>query len=406
MQNHQFDINTVIFITGTAIILFILIRTLFEKINIPSLIGYIAVGLIFRSLDSRLDFLSAGSFEIFDFLAEIGIFALLFRIGLESNIKALTGKLRSASYIWITGVTLCALAGYFTSRLVLGIPVVPSLFIAIALTATSVGVSAGVWQEAGAISTPTGELLVDLAELDDISGIVLMSVLFEIVPVLGENSSAVLFPLLLKSTALNLLRLLAFAVLCFLFYRFLEQRITSAYRNIDSRPTLMILVSGIGIATAALAGYLGLSIAIGAFFAGLMFSRDPMAIKIDSSFESIYQLFTPFFFFHIGLSMDPASLGTGTGIGLILLCAAIAGKLLGHGIPSLLPLAWPEALLIGVSMIPRSEIAMIIMQRGAGMGEGFVPGGVFSGMVLVVILTSLLSPLAVKIMLRKWPQNR
>ena len=164
------------------------------------------------------------------------------------------------------------------------------------------------------------------------------------------------------------------------------------------------MIAGFGLIIAALAELLGLSVAIGAFFAGLIFSRDPETVKLDTPFGTLYGFFTPFFFIGIGLNIDPGTLTTGLGIGGALLVVAIIGKLVGTGGPATLTTAWPGSLLLSISMVPRAEIALVIMQRGLNLGEWAVPGDVFSGMVVVVAVTAVISPMILRVLLKRWPQ--
>jgi Kef-type K+ transport system membrane component KefB len=108
---------------------------------------------------------------------------------LESNLAGLLTQLKRASYVWLAGVAISAAVGYLAAAF-MGLALIPRLFVAIALTATSVGVSVGVWHEAGALESSTGELLVDVAEMGDISGIIFMALLFAIAPVLQSGLSS------------------------------------------------------------------------------------------------------------------------------------------------------------------------------------------------------------------------
>ena len=154
-----------------------------------------------------------------------------------------------------------------------------------------------------------------------------------------------------------------------------------------------------------MAGLGGFSVAIGAFFAGLLFSRDPRSVKLDASFDTFYELFVPFFFIGIGLKIDLAALSTAFDLGMFLLIVAVLGKFVGVAVPVLLMNAeWKSAILLGVSMALRAEIAMIVMQHGLQIGAGTVPPRVFAAMVVVSAATSILVPLVLRPLLRRWPQ--
>lgn len=405
MIDLQLNLSLMILLVGAIIVLAILTKSVSQRMQVPALVGYIVIGFLLRMADVRWEFLSEGARVVFEFLAKIGVITLLFRIGLESNVAKLLRRLRRASTIWIGDVLFSGGLGFVVCFFLLGFALIPSLFVAIALSATSVGVSVGVWHDANAVNSPTGELLLDVAELDDISGIVLMALLFAVVPVLKEGTQASITPILLKTGGLILLKLVAFGGLCAVFSLYLERRITDFFKRIESPPNFMLLVAGIGFIMAALAGWLGFSVAIGAFFAGLAFSRDPESVKIDASFGPLYELFSPFFFIGIGLSIDPGTMTSALGLGLLLLMAAAFGKLFGDGTPAFITVGGSGALLVGVSMMPRAEIAMIVMQRGLSLGEWAVPSRVFGAMVVVSAATCIISPIIVRSLLRRWPQQ-
>nr|WP_303903941.1 cation:proton antiporter [Thiohalomonas denitrificans] len=131
----------------------------------------------------------------------------------------------------------------------------------------------------------------------------------------------------------------------------------------------------------------------------------PKAVQTEASFNDLYAFFSPFFFINIGLNINPDAFTGGLQPGLVLLLAAIAGKLLGAGL-----LAWPfllgtGAVLIGISMVPRAEIAMVVMHHGKAMGPEVVPDSLYTGMVLVTAATSVLSPLALRPLISHWRQH-
>lgn len=399
--------SLLILVIGASIILTMLIRSGFRRVGIPSIIGFIFLGFLIRIMDSQFGCLSSRGHEIFEFLATIGVITLLFRIGLESNVSGLIHQLQRASLIWIGGVLLSAALGFLTCFYLFKLEIISSLFVAIALTATSVGIPVGVWQEAKALKSEKGELLIDVAELDDVSGIVLMALLFSIVPVLRQESmNAQIVPVLVRSMGLILTKLFIFGLLCMLFSIYVEPHVTRFFRDIESSPDPMIIIVGIGIIIASIAGILGFSVAIGAFFAGLVFSRDPKAVKIDTSFESLYEFFSPFFFIGIGLNIDPGSLTSSVNFGIMLLVIAVVGKLIGHGVPAWFTGGWISFWLIGVSMIPRAEIAMIIMKHGRNLGDWAVSSEVFTAMVFVSVLTCIVAPILIRKILTKWQIER
>jgi Kef-type K+ transport system membrane component KefB len=386
---------------GALVVATILIRSGLRRVGVPALVGHLALGLALRVLDEQTGVLGRQGHEVLGFLATIGVIVLLFRVGLESNLHGLVQQLRSASVVWLGNVAVSAAAGYLAARYLLSLGVIPSLVVATAMTATSVGIPAEIWRRAKALNSASGQRFLDVAELDDLSGVVLMALLFAVLPALRQPGEIDVVALVAGQAGLFAAKLVAFGGLCFLISRYAEQRLTRFLRHIESGPSPMLVVAGVGVLVAALAGLLGFSVAIGAFLAGLVFSRDPQSVKMDASFAPLHELFSPFFFIGIGLAMAPGSLVAATGTGAVLLLAAAAGKIIGTTAPALACGGRLEAVTLGVSMVPRAEIAMLIMHRGRDLGDWAVPPSTYAGMVLVSAATCVGAPVVLRHLLRE-----
>jgi Kef-type K+ transport system membrane component KefB len=347
-----------------------------------------------------MDLFTPETWGIFELFAQLGLIVLLFRVGLESKISGLKYHFRNASFIWAANILFSGALGYLFAKYFVGLALIPSLFVGAALTATSVGVSIAAWREAGVKHGSSKELLIDIAEMDDISGVMLMSVLFAAAPVIRAGDNDLLILMAGKTAGSLLLKALAFGALCILFSRYLEKPILDYFKGRERSPEPMLVLAGIGFIIAAVAGWLGFSLAVGALFAGLVFSRDPRSLKIDKSFGAIYEMFMPFFFLGIGLKIEPGSVLTGLGLGAAILVVAILGKLEGTVLPTFFISGWTVGLLLGVSMVPRAEIALIIMQQGLALGDWAVTPEVYSSMVFVSIATCILAPLVLQNLLR------
>jgi len=402
----EWEHAVVLLLTGTLVASAILIKWGLGKTAVPALIGYLLLGFLLRVTGTAAGFLTEGMVTHFGFLADIGVIALLFRVGLESDLKGLLGQLRSVPGIWLGNVLLSGVLGYVVSAYLLGLPLIPSLYIAVALTATSVAVPVDVWREAEALDSSNGELMLDIAELDDISAIFLMSLLFAAVPVLLAGENGALLPTILTTGGLLLLKLLLFGGCCYAFSRFVEHRLTQVFKRIKPMPDPMLMLVATGSIIAALAGLLGFSIALGAFFAGLIYSRDPEAVTMNRPFAVLYNLFTPFFFIAIGLHVDPQLVTAAVVPGAVLIVAAMLGKFIGTVAPAYRSIGWTGSLLLGVSMIPRAEIAMVVMQHGRELGEAVVPQKAFAAMVMVSAATCIFSPLILRPMLGRWSRKQ
>ena len=402
MHESFSGISVTVLVLGLAVFLCILIKAGLQRVGVPSMVGFLVIGLALRVADSQWAFATESFRTVLLFLGSAGVICLLFRVGLESDLGGLIGHLRKPGFIWIGNVFVSGGTAYLACNLLLGMGPVPSAVVALALTATSVGVSVAVWQEAGALDTPTGELLIDTAEMDDLSAVMLMAVLFAVLPA-STGHQGVTALSFLKSLGSVAGRLLVFGTMCFLFSRYAEKRVTDFCNRLEPSPDPMLSVLAIGFVIAALAGLLGFSVAIGAFFAGIVFSRDPQAVRSEASIDAVYDLFVPFFFIQIGFSFAPLSLFAALGAGVVLLVVAVMGKLIGTGLPALAVTSAHAAAVLGISMVPRAEIAMVVAQRGLQMSRNPVPQTAFSAVVLVSAITCIGAPIVLRMLFRRWP---
>lgn len=405
MNESAINFPLMIMLLGGLVVLTMLIKSWTQRIGVPALVGFLLLGFGLRLGQTRWGGLCQGAEEILNLFAKIGLITLLFRVGLESDLQGLLKQLRGASLVWIGNVLVCALVGFAAAFYILKLPWITAFIVAVAFTATSVGVSVAVWEGAGALKSPNGELLIDAAELDDISAVVLMALLFALLPQMQDGADSALWPLIARTTGELLIKLFGFGLFCSLFAIYLEKPIVAYFKNLKPAPDFILVLVGIGFIIAALADLGGFSLAIGAFFAGLVFSRDDEAVKREGSFMPLYELFSPFFFIGIGLHVDPVALGSGLKMGIVLAAFAFISKILGDGLPVWFMRGIPSAALIGISMVPRAEITMVIMQHGLNQGPWAVPPRVFNAMVMVTILTCTISPILVQTLLAQWPQK-
>jgi len=393
--------STVLLITlGIILCVGPLTRSACHRLRFPVSVGHILLGVLIGMVTRPWH--AAPAFNgAFSLLAQLGIVALLFRVGLRSHTSALLAKLPDASLIWAGNVFGSLAVGYLVARFGFQWSVETSLVIAVAFSATSIAVSVAVWDEVGKLDSDAGQMLVDVAELDDLSAAVLLAVLLGTLPALINGDDG-LWRLMGSSAGITLAKLTLFIAGCYLFAHFLEAGFTRFNRRLSDTPASMtISILGAGLVIAAFAELLGFSIAIGAMLAGLAFSRDPQAVRTDGSFSYFYDFLTPFFFIHIGMQTDIGTLARALDTGFLLFVAAALAKLVFTGLPALLSMPRRDALTLGVSMIPRAEIALVVLYACQTVDPGVVPDEVFAGMVLASLITCIVSPLVTRRLLKE-----
>lgn len=389
---------------GVILILGPLIKGGCQRLNLPVSVAYILFGVAIGSCWRLWGEASSPTFNgVFSVLAQLGVFVLLFRVGLRSHTQRLLAKLPSASVIWIGNVLGSFASGYLVARFGLQWSIETSLVIGTALSATSIAVSLSVWDELGMAASDLGETLLDVAELDDLSTAVFLAVLLGVLPALLIGDSEIW----LQAGTLTLAILAKLAVFiggCYLFAHYLEADFTKFNRQLSDAPTtLTISILGAGLTIAVIAEYLGFSLAIGALFAGLAFSRDPETVRTEGHFSYFYDLLTPFFFIHIGMQTDLLLMLTSLEVGCVLFITAFLSKLVFTALPALLSMSRADALRLGLSMTPRAEIALVVVYECRAISDQVVSAEVFAGMVLVSIVTCTASPILLRRLLRNSP---
>lgn len=382
-------------VLGSVLLLSVPIRQGLRRACLPGLIGFVGLGFALSAIDQWTGLLTPGLMDQIDFLAKLGIVTLLFRVGLESDLGRLAAQLRRAVKIWVPNMAVSALAAFTLILLWPGFGAVTALIVGIAASATSIGVSVAPWEEAGHLDSEEGALMLDVAELDDVSAVILLGILFAVTPSLQGGVNDGIWADVALTGGLQVLKIIGFGVVCFGFSRLVEPRFSALFAKLDSKLGPFIFAAGTVFVIAALADGLGFSMAIGALFAGLAFSRDPAEQRIDDAFGYILAVFGPFFFLSIGLSVTFEGLGTAVPLAVALFVVLVAGKMIGAGLPTQIIAGRRTGRLIGASMIPRAEIYLIVMLHGLTLGAWAVPPELYTAAVFAAVGTCIAGPLLV-----------
>lgn len=404
------------------------IGAIVEKLGQPAVIGEIGAGIVLSAI-GYFGFHQINAIkhnEIMEFIAELGAVILLFQIGLESNIKDMAKVGINALTVAVIGVVTPFVLGSFVLAPILfpETELVSRLFVGAALVATSVGITAYVFREMKMTSTRACQTVLGAAVIDDVLGLVVLA----IVAALASGGS-VSVGMLAQITAKAFGFLLLAVLLGNLFAPYISKAFSKIHAGIGMKFGIALTFALVYAYVATLAG---LAPIVGAFAAGLIL--DPVHFKnfdlpqiahdlktlkginkeekvqinklierhqhghVEDLVQSVSLFLVPIFFVFTGLLIEFSSLLKPSLYiyAIIIAAAAIFGKIIA-GVAA--KGDFKEKLLVGVSMVPRGEVGLIFATVGKSLGA--ISDDLFSVIILVIIITTFVSPPAIKIILQK-----
>ncbi len=294
-----------------------------------------------------------------ELFAEIGVVLLLFQVGLETRLHELLRVGRTALAVGVLGVVL-PFAGGFAAAELAGGDLSLAIFLAAALTATSVGITSNVLRDLGALTSTGGRIILGAAVIDDVLAIMILSVATGVAAGSFEVG--------------NILSLLVVALLFIGVVVIGGTRILRRRRSILTDPAFaetpflpgMIVMLGL----AALASYIGLAAIIGAFLAGMVVGESSERHALEAEVAPVAAFFTPFFFGFIGAQVDLAGLANVEAIVLLagITTLAVLSKFVGAFIGAL-GQGPRGAALVGWGMVPRGEVGIVVAGLGLSAGR-------------------------------------
>jgi Kef-type K+ transport system membrane component KefB len=357
----------------------------FRRLGQPTVVGEILGGVIAGPAVLGVYEVNAET-ELF---AEIGVVLLLFQVGLETRLHELLRVGSTALAVGILGVIL-PFAGGFVAAELAGGDLSLAIFLAAALTATSVGITSNVLRDLGALRTRSGRIILGAAVIDDVLAIMILSVASGV----AAGSFAIG----------NVLTLLGVAILFIGVVVIGGTRILARRRSLLTDPEFaetpllpgMIVMLGL----AALASLVGLAAIIGAFLAGMVVGESSERHALEAEVAPVAAFFTPFFFGFIGAQVDLAGLAS---LDAILLLAGISALAIGSKFVGAFIGAFGQgrsrAALIGWGMVPRGEVGIVV--AGLGLSAGAIDSEIYSVVVGMAIITTLIVPPFLPLLVRR-----
>lgn len=396
MAAHDFFLNVMAILLTAR-----LFAELAVRVQVPAVIGELLAGVVLGP--SLLGWVDLS--DPIELLAEIGIILLLFEVGLETDIGRLVASGLRSLRVAVVGFALPFFLGFAAAYWLFGLSLMTSLFVGGTLTATSIGITIRVLTDLRRQHTREAQVVLGAAVMDDVLGVVLLAVLYEFYLGGGIN---------LINAGRIALFVAAFFVLAPLAARLFSLIIRHVERSTALPGLIPSTIVSLVLFFAWLAHAMGTPELLGGFAAGLALSRrfffpfglalhadHAFAERIEGKMTPIVQLFTPIFFVSVGLSLHLRDIDWSSPfIWLFSSCLfvlALLGKLAGGAVSGERGM---RAVVVGLSMVPRGEVGLIFAELGRT--SGIMSSELHAAMIIVIVLTTFLPPLLIKVLYRRY----
>jgi len=374
MQEHSFPHLLAVLVA--LLLLAKLLGVLAQKIGQPAVVGELIAGVLLgKSVLGLLD----PADPVILALSELGVLVLLFEIGLHTDLKSLMKVGSEALIVALVGVALPFGFGYGMASM-LGLAAIPSIVCGAALTATSIGISARTLSDLGQLETAEGQIVLAAAVLDDIVGLVILSVVSGIV-----GGTALTFGGVAVTTSIAI----GFVIAAIVLGSILIPPLFRAIDTVEASGVLGVVGLAFAFLLAWLAASAGSATIIGAFSAGLVLHGTPQRASIEKSTTQLGHFFVPIFFASVGAAVELGTLADARvlGIGVALIVVGVIGKYLAGFSPF-----WfkGKKSLIGIAMIPRGEVGLIFARMG--LATAALTPHLYSAIAMMVLVTTFITP--------------
>jgi Kef-type K+ transport system membrane component KefB len=374
---------------------------LFERFGQSPVLGELLAGIVIGNLGLAgyhgLDGLRVH--PGLDLLAQIGVLFLLFKVGVETDIGRMMAVGGSSFLVAVLGVIAPMALGFWCSRAFFpGHDPLTHWFVGATLCATSVGITARVLSDLGRTSSTEGRIILGAAVIDDVLGLIVLAVVAGVIE--ATDRGRAFEP---RTVAWIVAKAMLFLGVAIGVGRWVSRRAFGFASRLPGEGTLLSVALAVCFAFAWIAGRVGLAPIVGAFAAGLvveeahyrdLLARDPKRRGLPELLEPISSFLVPVFFVLMGMRVDLAAFGAPgvLGFAAVLTLAAMVGKqacslgVLERG---------ADRLAVGLGMIPRGEVGLIFVGIGSTLtlgGERVIGDEVFSAVVIMVALTTLVTP--------------
>ncbi|MBR1873946.1 MAG: cation:proton antiporter [Eubacterium sp.] len=387
------------FLLWLAIILFStkVVGLIIRKIGLPEVVGFLIAGIVLGPSVLKIITISPGdpTGMFLENTAELGVILLMFAAGLETDMQQMKANLKASVVTAVCGVVVPLVVGtivygvYFGKNFGDYDSLLESIFVGVVLTATSVSITVQTLREMGHLNGAVGTTILGAAVIDDILGIIVLAV------VSGLKDTSV-------SIGSVLLKLLGFAVVIVVIFIVVRKLEPILALDKGKRRTGLFALAFCMILAFVSERFFGVADITGAYFAGFILSGSTVKGYVGEKVENVSTMFfSSVFFASIGIKVTLGGMSASVWIfAIILTVVAILTKVIGcGGGAAMCGFRGKSVLQIGVGMVSRGEVALIVAEKGRQLG--LVDEAMFAPVVLVVIVTTLLTPILLKFVFTK-----
>jgi glutathione-regulated potassium-efflux system protein KefB len=386
VESHTTDLIPVVALLGAAVVAV----PIFKRLGLGSVLGYLVAGIAIGPFGLRLFTEPEAILSV----AEIGVVLLLFVIGLEMKPSRLWSLRREIFGLGLAQVVACSLALTAVAHYLLGISWVPSFIGAAGFTLTSTAIVLQLLEERGETAAPAGQKIVSILLLEDLTIVPLLAVVALLSPIPALTSQPRWLEVLIALAAVVILIAVARYLLNPVFRILAEARA----REVMTAAALLVVLGA-----ALLMDLGGLSMAMGAFVAGVLLSESSFRHQLEADIEPFRGLLLGLFFLAVGMSLDVLLV-----VGQWMTVAAIVVSLMAvkaagiYGIARLFRARHPEAVHRALLMAQGGEFAFVLYNTA--MAEGVIGGDLAARFNAAVIVSMAITPLLA--MLADWLGKR
>lgn len=360
-----------------------------RKFKMPEVLGSLLAGVVLGPIVLNL----VQYDNNIKLLSNLGVIMLMFLAGLETDLEEMKKAGFTSFMIALVGVIVPLILGTLSAYLFFT-NFWENLFVGVILTATSVSISVETLKELGKLNTRAGINILGAAVIDDVLGLILISIVLAVAQASGSSNGA--------SGAADLLmvmlQIIIFCVISIAGILFLPKYINKFFNSFTHHSNILPIVIALGIFMAYFAERMGIAAITGAYICGLILSTYEHKEHVVRNIKAISSGFLSLIFFaSVGIEANLKGLDLNVlGITAVMFIVAVFGKIIGcGGTARFLKMSKNESIQIGTGMISRGEVAIIT--ANIGLQKGIISEEIFLPTLIVVILSTIITPVLLKI---------